>query len=276
MSSIIHIPISVMIFTLNEEIHLLSCLASVEWSDDVIVIDSFSTDRTKEICREKGVRFFQNKFTGFGAQRNWALENTNPKYDWALILDADERVPVELANEIGGVLRSPLEGVGAFRIKRCFYMWGRWLRHSSLYPNWVVRLIHKNRVRYVDRGHAESQEVKGRILELKHDLIDENLKGIEEWFERQNRYSTKEAEYELKERSKGSFKVVNLFARDPLVCRAALKQLAWRTPGRPLWYFLYSYFWRLGFLDGMDGLVFCSMKVAYQCMVSVKKYNLHR
>ncbi len=76
-------------------------------------------------------------------------------------------------------------------------MWGRWLRYSSLYPTWVVRFVRKDRVRYVDRGHAETQEVDGEMLDLENDLIDENLKGIDEWFERQNRYSTKDAEYEL-------------------------------------------------------------------------------
>ena len=78
-------------------------------------------------------------------------------------------------------LRSP------FRVRRRFHMWGRWLRYSSLYPSWVVRLVRKDRVSYVNRGHAETHIVEGRIEELENDLIDENLKGIDEWLERQNR-----------------------------------------------------------------------------------------
>jgi glycosyltransferase involved in cell wall biosynthesis len=267
--------VSVMIFTLNEEIHLPHCLNSLKWCDDIIVIDSFSTDRTEEICRSAGVRFFQNKFEGFGKQRNWALENTSPKYDWILVLDADERVPDELAREMAEVAREEPQGVGAFRVRRRFYMWGRWLKYSSLYPTWVVRFIHKDRVRYINRGHAETQEVKGEIRELKNDLIDENMKGIDEWFERQNRYAAKDAEYEMAQESR-PLRISDLLSEDPLVKRAAMKRLAVRMPGRPLWYFLYSYIIRKGFLDGYDGLVFCHMRALYHQMINIKKYDMRR
>lgn len=267
--------VSVMIFTLNEEIHLPHCLNSLKWCNDIIVVDSYSSDRTEEICRNNGVRFFQNKFEGFGTQRNWAIDNTNPKYDWILVLDADERVPDELAREIAEIARKNPQSVGAYRIRRRFYMWGRWLKYSSLYPTWVVRFIHKDRVRYISRGHAETQVVKGEIRELKNDLIDENLKGIDEWFERQNRYAAKDAEYELEQESK-SARISDLLSNDPLVKRAAMKRLAVRMPGRPLWYFLYSYIIRKGFLDGRDGYEFCRMKAIYHQMICVKKYDLRR
>lgn len=267
--------VSVMIFTLNEEIHLPACLDSLKWCDDVIVVDSYSKDRTEEICRSAGARFFQHPFEGFGDQRNWALANVETKNKWLLILDADERVSPELAEEIQRVVRSDGKHVAAYRVRRRFYMWGRWLRYSSLYPSWVVRLIHKDRVRYRNRGHAETQNVEGEILELKHDLIDENQRDITEWFERQNRYSSKDAEFELELQSaKGAWK--GLSSRNPLSRRAAWKSLAARMPGRSLVYFLYSYIWRRGFLDGKDGLVFCYMKAIYQAMVAVKKYDACR
>lgn len=267
--------VTAMIFTLDEELHLPSCLGSLRWCDDVIVVDSFSKDRTGQICRDAGVRFFQHGFEGFGSQRNWALEHTQPKYDWILILDADERIPPELATELGAIAQAAPSNIGAYRVRRRFYMWGRWLRYSSLYPTWVVRFIHKDRVRYTNRGHAETQEVEGRIEDLRHDLIDENLKGLDEWFERQNRYSRKDAEYEL--RQEGSAQHLgDLFAGDPLLRRAALKRVAYRLPARPLIFFLYSYFWRRGFLDGGDGFVFCLMKAMYQQMVTVKKYDARR
>ena len=267
--------VSVMIFTLNEEIHLPYCLDSLRWCDDIIVVDSYSTDRTEEVCRKNGVRFFQNKFEGFGKQRNWALENTSLKHNWILVLDADERVPNELAGEMAEIAQENPQGVGAYRVRRRFYMWGRWLRYSSLYPTWVVRLVHKGRVRYINRGHAETQEVQGEIRELKNDLIDENLKGIDEWFERQNRYSTKDAEFEL-EQETTSKKFSDLMSSDPLIRRAALKRLAIRMPGRPLWYFLYSFILRKGFLDGRDGFEFCRMKAIYHHMISSKKYDMIR
>jgi hypothetical protein len=120
-----------------------------------------------------------------------------------LILDADERVPDELVHEIIEVLSAVDDKVGAFRVKRRFHLWGRWLRHSSLYPTWVVRLIRKKRVRYIDRGHAETQTVDGEIQNLCNDLIDQNLKGIDDWFARQNYYSRHDADYELTEQLKG-------------------------------------------------------------------------
>lgn len=265
--------VSVMVFTLNEELHLPSCLAALAWCDDVIVIDSFSTDRTRAICETAGARFFQNRFTGFGDQRNWALANCGPRHAWVLILDADERVTPELVHEFETRLPTSPASIGAYRLRRRFHMWGRWLRYSSLYPTWVVRLIHRDRVRYLNRGHAETQEVDGAIADLDNDLIDENLKGIDEWFERQNRYSTQDAEYELTQEAV-PLSWSSLFSRDALLRRAFLKRLASKLPCRPGLYFFYSYFLQLGFLDGRHGLVFCQMKATYQRMVSVKKFDL--
>ena len=271
----INIPVSAMIFTLNEEIHLPACLASLSWYDDIIVVDSYSTDRTEEICRKAGVRFYQHVFEGFGLQRNWAIDNTSPKYDWILVLDADERVTLELSDEMRRIIPLTPDSVGAYRLKRRFHMWGKWLRYSSLYPTWVVRLIHKDRIRYINRGHAETQEVKGEIREFENDLIDENLKGIDEWFERQNHYSTQDAEYELSIESETA-KLPDLFSSEPLVRRATLKRLAMNIPGRALWYFLYSYVVRKGFLDGKEGVNFCIMKAMYQQMINIKKADMRK
>ncbi|MES2604948.1 MAG: glycosyltransferase family 2 protein [Pseudomonadota bacterium] len=268
-------PVSVMIFTLNEAVHLPSCLAALAWCDDVIVVDSFSTDTTESIAREAGARIFQHKFTGFGDQRNWALDNCTPAHEWILILDADERVTPALVAEMTTQLLQTPASVGAFRIKRRFHMWGQWLKHSSLYPTWVVRLVHRDRVRYVNRGHAETQIVDGSILEMSNDLIDENLKGIDEWFERQNRYSSKDAEYELQNANK-PVAWSALLSNNNLQRRAAVKQIGARLPFRPLAYFLYSYVFRLGFLDGSNGFHFCLMKALYQRMILIKKYDMSK
>lgn len=266
------IPVSVIIFTLNEQIHLPVCLQALHWCDDVIVVDSFSSDNTQKICQQHGVRFFQNKFTGFGQQRNWALDNTTPRHAWILILDADERVTPALADEMSAIAQLDPENVGAYQVRRRFYMWGRWLRYSSLYPTWVVRFIRHGRVRYVNRGHAETQEVQGEVKNLDNDLIDENLKGIDEWFDRQNRYASKEAEFEL-EQEKNGLLLSELFSAKALKNRAALKRLAGKMPARGLVYFLYSYFFRLGILDGKPGFVFCLMKALYQSQIAIKKFD---
>lgn len=269
------IPVSVMVFTLNEEIHLPGCLSSLSWCDDIIVVDSFSNDNTELLALEHNAKFFQHAFKGFGSQRNWALRNIEIKHTWLLLLDADEKVPTALAEEMNAISHANPKNTGAFCVRRRFHMWGRWLQYSSLYPTWVVRFIHKDRVHYINRGHAETQQVEGTIENLKNDLIDENLKGIDEWFERQNRYSRKDAEYELMHEDQ-PLKLSNLISSEPLLRRAALKRLALRLPARPLFYFFYSYIWRRGFLDGKDGLVFCLMKSIYQQMVVIKKHDNRR
>lgn len=267
------VPVTAIVFTLDEEVNLPYCLDHLRWCDDVVVIDSFSSDRTTGIARERGARVFQREFDGFGSQRNWALQNAEPRYDWVLILDADERVPDALASELREALERVRDTVGAFRVRRRFYMWGKWLRYSSLYPTWVVRLVHRRRVRFVNRGHAETQEVSGTIESLSNDLIDENHKGIESWVERQNRYSTQDAAWELEEQG-GNPLLRSLAAADPLKRRSALKRVSRRLPARPLLYFLYAYLWRRGFLDGREGFQFCLMRAMYQRLVVLKKLDL--
>ena len=267
--------VSVMVFTLDEEIHIASCLESLRWTDDVIVVDSFSKDRTAALARSAGARVYEHAFEGFGKQRMWAFENADPRYEWILVLDADERVPPELAREIGERVKSAPEAIGAFRVKRRFHMWGRWLRHSNLYPTWVVRLVRRGRVTYVNKGHSETQDVRGDILELEHDLVDENLKGVDEWFERQNRYASKEAQFEV-DQEKQPFAPSTLVSGDPMVRRIALKRVVARMPFRALAYFLHSYIVRGGFLEGRDGLAFCRMKAVYQQMIVAKKHALRR
>lgn len=264
-------PVSCLIYTLNEEVNLPHCLRSLAWCDDIVVVDSFSTDATEAIARSAGARFVQHCFTGFGDQRNWSLEQVPLKYPWALILDADERVPELLTLELAERLAKTSEQVAAFRLRRRFHLWGKWLKYSSLYPTWVVRLVRVGRVRYRNRGHAETQEVDGQIESLDQDLIDENHKGLEDWWLRQSRYATQEARFEL---GPAQTRWSKLWSRDPLQRRAAWKRLVRDLPGRPLWYFLYAYFLRRGFLDGWAGFHFCLMKAIFQEMVLLKKHEL--
>ena len=265
-------PVSVLIFTLNEELNLPACLNSLEWCDDVVVIDSFSTDNTVDICRRGQVRVVQNTFTGFGDQRNFALQNVELKHDWVLILDADERVPQELARELSALATANASHIGAYRLRRRFHLWGKWLRHSSLYPTWVVRFVHRGKVRYVNRGHAETEQVDGETAEIRSYLIDENVKDLDAWFDRQSEYAGKDAEYEL-ESEGASMTWLSMLSADPMQRRVALKRMAARLPIRGFLYFLYCYLFRMGFLDGRDGLMFCRMKAMYQNMIVLKKHE---
>ena len=275
MSAADRLPVTAMVFTLDEEVNLPGCLASLGPFADIVVVDSFSSDRTEAIARAAGARFFQHAFAGFGSQRAWAFANAGVRTPWVLVLDADERVPPELAEEIGRQVGGAPQAVGAFRVRRRFHLWGRWLRRSSLYPTWVVRLVRPGRVEWRDRGHAETQRVDGEIRELACDLIDENRKGVADWFARQARYAAREAAYELTldGRAPG---LSGIFSRDPLRRREALKACGRRLPGRALWYFLYSAVVRGGVLDGAAGLRFCAMKAVYQYQIGAIKRDLRR
>ncbi len=263
------VPVTAMVFTLDEEKNLGRCLASLAGFGELLVVDSFSTDRTLEIAREHGARVVQHAFTGFGAQRTWALTHAAPAFDWVLVLDADERVPTELAQEIARVLANPDPRVGAYRLRRRFHLRGRWVPRASLYPSWVVRLVHRERVRFVDRGHAETQEVEGEIAPLTSDLIDEDHKGIEAWLVRHARYAVREAEHELERTERGS-----LFDADPLARRAALKTIARRLPARGLAYFVYAYVVRGGVLEGARGLELSVRRAVYQEMIGIARRAL--
>ncbi len=267
--------VSVMVFTLDEEINLPYCLESLQWCDDVIVVDSGSQDTTLGIAEAAGAKVFYHSFEGFGSQRNWAMHNTHPKYDWLFILDADERFCEKLAREVNELVANIDSSIGAARVRRRFYMWGKWLRYSSMYPTWVVRLVHKDRVEYFNRGHGETQDVRGEIIALDNDLIDENHKGLDHWYKRQVRYALKDAEYEMMNAS-GALSAGELLAKDPLVRKMALKRISWRLPFRPAIYFMYSYLLCGGFLEGAAGLRFCYMRSQYQRMVVKSKSRLRR
>jgi glycosyltransferase involved in cell wall biosynthesis len=141
------VSVSVLILTLNEEINLGDCLESLSWSDDVVVLDSGSTDRTRAIAAEWGTRVITRPFDNWAAHQNWAVTQIDFRHPWVLYFDADERCPPELRDEVlkHAVPRTP---ESAFRMRRKDYYMGRWLKHAQLYPTWFVRLFRPGRIRY--------------------------------------------------------------------------------------------------------------------------------
>lgn len=261
--------ISVLILTLNEEINLQACIDSIPWRDDVHVLDSGSTDRTLEIARSLGANVHTRPFDTYARQRNHglALPFVHP---WVLMIDADERLSPELADEIARRLPNVDESVAGFRVRRKDMLMGRWLRRSSGYPTWFPRLFRKGRIS-VKRDINEEYEVDGQYEELREHLIHLPFnKGMEWWFARHNRYSTMEAATLTSELHTRPFSLRGLFARDPLARRASMKQLAYRLPARSALIFLYLYVLRFGFLDGKPGLAFASMRFCYETMISTK------
>src|SRR5262245_32335819 len=132
--------ISILILTLNEEVNLTDCLESVKWSDDIVVLDSFSTDRTVEIARAAGARVIQRVFDNYASQRNAGLNKEKFKHPWVLMLDADERVTPQLRSEIVTVIEKVEPIVCLFHMRRKDCWFGRWLRYSTGYPTWFGRL----------------------------------------------------------------------------------------------------------------------------------------
>lgn len=269
-----YIPVSIIILTLNEEINLSDCLVSVSWSDDIVVFDSYSFDRTVEIAKQAGARVVQRRFDNYAAQRNAALA-LDFKYTWILMIDADERVTPELRDEIENTLRVVDDGTNLFRVRRKDMFCGRWLKHSSGYPTWFGRLFRAGHVR-VEREINEEYHTNGNIGYLQEHLLHFPFnKGIAHWFERHNQYSTMEAMLAAGREGEG-IKANELVSKDPAIRRKNLKKLAYKIPGRPLLAFVYLYFFRLGFLDGRAGLTYCFLRFVYETMIDLKIRELRR
>lgn len=263
---------SVLILTKNEAVNIERCLASVGWSDDVVVFDSFSDDQTVEIAKSMGARVEQRPFDHYAAQRNAALA-LDYKYDWILMVDADECVSSDLRDEIADALSKVPDSVAMFQMRRKDFFFGRWIKHASAYPTWFGRLVRKGAV-HVEREINEEYHTDGEVRDLQEHLIHYPFaKGIAYWFERHNRYSSMEADALISEVLK-PFKVSSLFSRQPTLRRKALKQLAYRLPGRPVLVFFYLYIARLGLLDGIPGFRYSVMRAMYEYMIDLKVAEL--
>ncbi len=267
--------LSVLILTKNEEVNLPGCLESVSWSDDVVVFDSFSTDGTRDVALARGARFLEREFDDYASQRNAALGEVEYKYPWILMIDADERVTPELAEEIKTVIENASENDALFRVRRKDYFLGRWLRRSSGYPTWFGRLVRAGRVR-VTRKINEEYHADGNVGFLNEHLIHYPFnKGFSDWFERHNRYSSMEADL-LADEASEPLRTGRLFSGDPTDRRRFLKRLAYRLPCRPTLVFVYLYFIRFGFLDGYAGLTYCCLRRMYERMLDLKVQETKR
>lgn len=267
--------ISVLILTLNEEANLPACLESVKWSDDIVVFDSFSTDRTVEIARAAGARVIQRAFDNERSHRTASLRAPF-KYPWVYNPDADEITPPELREEMSGMVADPARPEVAYRIRFKTMFRERWIKHSSLYPTWVVRLFRAENISF-ERSvnlHYLVHGCEGRLQNhFEHRTFN---KGINAWLEKHNRYSSQEAVESLRSLSSHSFKWTDLFNRSPVLRRQALKELSFRLPFRPLLRFFYMYFFRLGFLDGRPGFDYCLLLSMYEEMIVLKMNEIRR
>jgi glycosyltransferase involved in cell wall biosynthesis len=267
--------VSILILTLNEETNLAECIDSCAWSDDIVVFDSLSTDGTREIAAARGARVIERRFDNYAAQRNAALTAVAYAHPWVLMVDADERVPKDLAAEIQSRAVAADPKTAMFRMRRKDFFLGKWLKRSSGYPTWFGRLVRVGRVR-VEREVNEEYLADGAIESLMAHLHHYPFnKGIAYWYERHNRYSTMEALQKAKSRDE-PLALRSLVARDPIERRRTLKQIGYRLPLRPLVMFLYFYLVRLGVLDGRAGCYFSLMRAAYELSIDLKVIEARR
>jgi glycosyltransferase involved in cell wall biosynthesis len=267
--------ISVVILTLNEEVNLAGCLESVRWSDDVVVLDSFSRDRTTAIAEERGARVVHRTFDDYASQRNFALRDISYRHAWILMLDADERVPPELQREMLSATAAADDAVVLFRMRRKDHLFGRWIRGSSGYPTWFGRLMRVGRVR-VERAINEEYHADGAIGELRSNLHHFPFnKGFAAWIEKHDRYSTMEAKLRLAKQPE-TVRGAELFSADATLRRRALKSVLYRVPGRPVIVFFALYLFRGGIVEGRAGLTFSLLRAWYEYMIDCKYFELRR
>jgi glycosyltransferase involved in cell wall biosynthesis len=229
--------ISAVIITFNEEDRLADCLASLQGvADEIVVVDSYSSDRTVDIARAAQARVWQNRFEDYGQQKNFALAQAS--CEWVLNLDADERVSPELKRAIAELKESGGPGTtSAFAIKRKTHYLGRWIRHSGWYPDRKIRLFRKSIATWQGRIH-ERLVVSGETADLPGDILHFTYRNISDHIRRLDRYSAFQAEEIVRRRTKCLF--LRLFLLPPVT-------------------FLRYYVWKLGVLDGFPGLVIATI-----------------
>lgn len=229
-------PISVILTTYNEEVNVAECIESVLWADEVLLVDSFSADRTIEIAERYPVQILQRQYYGSAAQKNWALDRVS--HEWVLILDADERVTDGLACEILRKLIDRPQHLGYY-IRRRNIVLEKVIKHSGWSTDKVVRFFHRDHGRYPNRRVHADLVIEGPVPVLKHPLVHYTFLSFDQYLEKFLNYAEWGAAQGFREgRTAGFLEIA----------------------GRPSWRFFRTYFVQLGFLDGIHGLVICGLQ----------------
>ena len=245
--------LSVITLTLNEEHNIGECLSGVQWVDELIVVDSGSTDRTVELAKSFTNHVMNVEWKGYGATRNLALARCTG--DWVLWLDADERVTPELSAEIQRIVQTDEKGIAAYSVARRAYFLGRWIKHCGWYPSRVTRLFRREKGRFTENNVHEQLRVDGVVRELRHDLLHYTDPNLKHYFAKFNRYTSLAAEdFQAAGRS---FRVSDLLVR-------------------PWFQFFKMYILRLGFLDGLQGFILSIVSSAYVFTKYAKLWELQR
>lgn len=270
--------ISVVILTLNEEANLPACLASAEGCDDIVILDSGSTDATLDIARAAGARVFSNRFENFASQRNHAHDNITFKHEWVFHLDADEKLNPALIEECAALASSPAAKNldGAFAAPRMFFR-DRWIPHCTDYPAWQARFVNSRRFRFIEAGHGQREAAGMRLARLGNSY-DHNLSSQTESEIRTKhaRYARAEAAAFIASARPAAALWASMRNGDPLIRRRALKEASYHLPARGPLRFAYQYVFRGGFLDGGAGFAYCRLLAAYEQAISREIRRLKR
>ena len=266
--------LSVLILVRNESAHIIRCLRSIEaLGVPVFVVDSHSTDGTADMVAKLGAQIFQCTESRFADKLNWAMANIPFPSEWVMRLDADEVPSKEMIASLPNVLNSlPLE-VSGLLVRRQIWFMGKWMRHGGIYPSWTMRIWRKG------KATCESRDLDEHML-LAHgiaryvalDIIDAPLTDLSSWVEKHNHYATIEARASMRDSGIGLLQP-RLLGSVPERVRWVKVHLFYRMPLfiRPLLYFLYRYFFRLGFLDGKKGFIFHFLHALwYRVLVDAK------
>ncbi len=283
MSTAALVPVSVLIPVKNEAANLPRCLESVKWAAEVIVVDSQSTDGTQALAQKFGARVVQFEYKGgWPKKKEWALRNLPFAHPWVLLLDADEVMPVESAEEIRAIVTNPAPAHNGYWINRRFFFLDQWLRHAY-FPNWNLRLVrhalaHFEKLTGSDTrsGDNEVHEhllVEGTTGRLQSMMDHYAFPTIDAFVEKHNRYSNWEATVALE--SAVNHNAASLQKAD-VGWRRRLKGWARRLPCRPTLRFLYVYLWQGGILDGRAGWYFARLHAYYEFLTVAKTYELRR
>ncbi|MCD0462995.1 glycosyltransferase family 2 protein [Roseiconus lacunae] len=267
-------PISVVVLAKNEASILGTCLASLRWADEVVVVDDQSTDNTVAVAEQFGARIVQHSFESFATQRNWALANAELQNEWVLMLDADEASTPAFAQQVQRSAARATSQTVAFRTCRKTMFAGRWLRYSDGFPVWIMRVVRNGFVQFTDQGHGEVPvpKVNGTIGVIPEAFIHAPFsRGLGDWWGRHIRYAEREAWLECQKEANLNWR--QLVSQDASQRRAAVRSLSRRLPFRSGARFFYQYIIKRGFLDGTAGLQFCRMMACYEQMIVTKKWE---
>jgi glycosyltransferase involved in cell wall biosynthesis len=262
--------IDIMIPTLNEADHIAETVANARELGPVYVLDSLSTDGTQQLAKGAGATVVERRFTNYADQKNWGLDNLPFTGDWIFILDADERLTPALRDEIRAKTARH-RGIHGYYINRVVIFMGKPIRHGGLYPSWNLRLFRRGSARYEERTVHEHMACSGPTDYMHAEMLHIRRESLSRYLEKHIRYADLESEewikWRLGESTMGA--PASLF-KDVLAMRQWIRRNIWpRVPGRPLWRFMYMFFFRFGFMDGLPGWHLARLMACYEYMIGL-------